>query len=264
VREVELFGVKGGANYFLSAVKAVSLVILGPIVVTGNLDLTVVGGLLGCPFTIPFIMCNACPKAAFCMFGLIRPWFFSGIVAVSLLVGRVFCGILCPLGILNEFMFKLPVQKASMTNIDGKLRLAKYGVLILFFYLAFEAVTLLLELPPIGRVWSFMTMHQEKVRIILLVAVLIIIASSIFFYRAWCRYFCPIGTLSSLFNKFSLLSIKRDHDKCDECQACSNYCPVGLGIDISSSSPDCFKCFRCYAACKQGALRLHVRRAREE
>lgn len=243
----------------LLAIRTTSLFTLGPIGAFGSLGPGIVGGLFGCPFSIPFILCPICPIP--CTFNLIRSWLFGGIFATSLLMGRVFCGLLCPLGIVSDLLFRSPVKKLPVSGVNGRLRYIKYGAVILFLYLMSEAAAILLGLVPVWSLWSFLTVFREEMAIIIVAAVLIVLISSVFIYRPWCRYICPIGTLLSASNRFSLLSLERDVDECKGCDACIRSCP--LSLHDSSDSTDCFRCLSCYTACSRGLLRIRTRKIGE-
>lgn len=239
----------------LLAIKTTSLVTLGPIGTLGHLGPSIVGGLFSCPFSIPFVLCPICPTP--CTFNLIRPWLFGIIVATSLLIGRVFCGLLCPLGIISDLLFKSPVKKLHLSGINKRLLYLKYGVVILFLYMMSEAAAILLGLQPVQGLWSFLVGYRDEMTVIIVASVLVIIISSTFIYRSWCRYLCPLGTLLSLFNRFSLLTMERDPERCGLCDACFKSCP--LGLPNFSDSTDCIRCLSCYAACRSGVLRLLIR-----
>jgi len=235
------------------------LLALGPILAVGHFSISIVGGLLGCPFAVPFIMCRACPVP--CVFGAIRPWFFGSMLATNFLVGRAFCGLSCPFGSLQDLLHKSPLRKISLQGIGEKLKYLKYGVLIPFVWLILEAMHLLPGLPHTWF-WPFMTTYGYQAYIARLVAASIVLAFSFFTYRPWCTYLCPIGAWTSVFNKFSLITINRDPHKCDECHACNRRCSVGLDVanseDISDSA-DCIVCFECYVACKRNAVGFRPR-----
>ncbi len=81
--------------------------------------------------------------------------------------------------------------------------------------------------------------------------------------RFWCRYLCPMGALTSLFNKVSLAHIYKDVDKCTKCMYCVRACPKGVravGAATRSEIRDtgCTLCLQCVDACPEDALRLRV------
>lgn len=233
-------------------VKTASLVILGPIFAIGHYGTNVVGGLIGCPYSVPFILCPVCPTP--CTFNLIRPWLFGGIIFTSIIMGRIFCGVVCPVGIGSGFLFR--INKFSGKDAVGGLAYLRYGALILFLYLMLEATLILFGVTPVVGIWSSLILYKEILYIAIIATTIIFIISSVFVFRPWCR-FCPIGTILSTANRFSLLSIERDIDECEECDECVKSCPMSL--KVSSNSKSCIKCLSCYTACDKGALQLRMK-----
>ena len=242
----------------LIALKTVSFLTLGPILTVGHFGYSIVGGLFGCPFTVPFILCQICPTP--CTFYIIQPWLFGVLVLTGLLIGRVFCGLLCPFGILSDFLFRSPVEKLSVSGVHNKLTYVKFSLLILFLYLIFEATGILLGLRPLEGFWYYLTLYRNDMVIATVAVVVIFLISSTFVHRLWCKYFCPIGTMHSISNRFSLLYLGRDPEKCGICDACSNSCP--LGLSDRSDPQDCIRCLSCYVACSKIVLQLRTKKCK--
>ena len=236
--------------------KVVFLVVLGLIMVIGSLSLSVTGGLWACPFPIPFIMCNICPVR--CTFGQVRVWLFYGILASGLLVGRVFCGAFCPMGIAQELAAKVPLPKISLPrSLERVLRYLKYVLAILVAGLVIEATGVWTGLPLMGKVWSFLTMHTDGMRIARLVSIPILLIVGLFVVRAWCKYLCPVGTWMSPFNRFSLVGLKRDSEKCVTCGVCDQKCSRPSASDGDEDvwdSIECVRCLQCYTECQGKAF----------
>jgi len=236
----------------LNLVKTASLVILGPIFAVGHYGTSLVGGLFGCPYSVPFILCPVCPTP--CTFNLIRPGLFGIIIATSIIMGRLFCGIVCPIGIGSGFLFR--VKKFSGKDAIGGLVYLRYLSLVLFLYLMFEAALILLGVTPAEGIWSSLILHREIIFIAVIAMTTIFIISSVFIFRPWCRL-CPIGTLISTANRFSFLSIERDQEKCEECNECVESCPISLKDSLNSHR--CIKCLSCFTACEKKALQIRAR-----
>lgn len=234
----------------VAGVKVAALATLGPVIAWGSFGVTATGGLLGCPFPLPLVICYACPRAGFCLFGLTRTYLLGLIFATSVLAGNLFCGLLCPLGITSELLYKLPLRKRSLQAVDPQLKFVRYATLFLFFYLVYAVITLLSR----GVAWRW---DRPGVAFPVLVAVILLV--SIVLYKPWCRYFCPIGTVLSLFNRFAVFAVRRDPKPCVECDACRRACPIHLEIGDTNTSTDCIRCFACSTACQHGALRLRFR-----
>jgi polyferredoxin len=250
MNEIERTPQDARLHSLVTAVKVTALVTLGPIVAWGNFGVTATGGLLGCPFPLPLIICHACPRVGFCLFGLTRTYLLGLVFTTSVLAGNVFCGVLCPLGIASELLYQLPVRKRSLQAVDAQLKFVKYATLFLFFYLSYVVITLLSR----GVAWRW-----DHPGVVVPVLVAMILLSSLSLYKPWCRYFCPIGTVLSLFNRFGVLSIRRDPAECAHCDACRRACPIQLEIRDTNISTDCIRCFTCSAACQHGALKLRLR-----
>jgi len=245
----------------LLAIKIASLAVIGLIVVMGSLGLSATGGLWACPFPIPFIMCNVCPVR--CTFGQIRVWLFYGILASGLLTGRVFCGVFCPMGIAQELAAKIPLMKISLPrSLDRGLRYLKYVLAILVVGLVIEATGVWTGLLLIGKVWSFLTMHTDGMRIARLVSIPILLIIAVFVVRAWCKYLCPVGTWISPFNRFSLVGLRRNSEKCIACRVCDQKCSRPPGSDDNEdvwNSLECVRCLQCYTECQNKALEFKDR-----
>lgn len=246
------------AGYVLLVISLIALMTLGPIAIIGNLSINVTGGLWKCPYPLPFIMCNMCQML--CTFGQIRIWLFYGILGTNFLIGRVFCGLLCPGGILQDMLFRIPTKKLIMPRrLDLILRYTKYGVTILVIGLVIHATNLWSQIPLVAELWSFMIKYYEKVRIGVISTAALVLIFAIFFSRGWCRYLCPLGTWIAVFNKYSLLRVRRRSEKCVVCHHCRERCLAGLNPLSNQeawSSLECVRCMQCYTGCKTGALEI--------
>jgi polyferredoxin len=82
--------------------------------------------------------------------------------------------------------------------------------------------------------------------------------------RFWCRYFCPLGALSSVFNKTSVFSIQKDQSKCTKCNYCVNSCPTRVqkirdeDKDNNVTDLNCDFCLECIESCPEKALSFNV------
>jgi len=233
-------------------IKATSFLVLGPLATYGQFWPSVTGGILGCPYAVPFILCPACPTP--CTFNVVRPWLFGGVMASSVLVGRVFCGLVCPLGIASDLAYKLPVKKISLGDIFGKVAYLKAVGVSLFLYLLAEAALIMVGGWSGGGLWALMLQYNRWIIAVITAAIAIVLVCSAFDNRLWCRHLCPLGAVLSFLNRFSVVSVEKAQEHCEECDSCGEACL--LGDEVGWDSPDCFRCFSCYASCSRGALRL--------
>jgi polyferredoxin len=89
------------------------------------------------------------------------------------------------------------------------------------------------------------------------VAVLVlVILVAIIIFRPFCRFLCPLGAIYSLFNRISIIQIRRDKHLCNDCGACKKNCPMRAE---NTQSPECIRCGKCAKECPAKALRWSVK-----
>ena len=236
-------------------------------------------------FCVPGMNCYSCPGAlGACPIGALQaaltarhrrfPCYVLGfLAAVGLLVGRFVCGWLCLFGLIQELLYLIPTPKLRIPEkIDRTLRYLKYLVLALLvialplgyrgeygagvpFFCQFLCPVGTLEggvplvllnsvlRPALG--WLF----RWKLLILILC-----IASSVFVYRPFCKYLCPLGAFYALFQRVSLIRMRVDASACVNCGACAGACPMQVDPSKTPNSTECIRCGQCVRACPTGAL----------
>ena len=81
-----------------------------------------------------------------------------------------------------------------------------------------------------------------------------IIILSVFIYRPFCRYLCPLGAVYGVFNRFSLYRFQVDPNTCINCGKCQAVCPINIPVYQTPNSGECIRCGRCLTACPTAAL----------
>ena len=75
----------------------------------------------------------------------------------------------------------------------------------------------------------------------------------VFCYRSFCRFLCPLGAIYGLFNRFSLVGVRTDANRCNGCGACVRHCEM----DVKHvGDHECIHCGKCVDVCSQGAISL--------
>jgi polyferredoxin len=182
-----------------------------------------------------------------------------GFIGITLILGRTFCGAICPLGTVQEWMTKggraLGIRARELpSSIDRPLRFLKYGVFLAIIFFTWSAGELIWrDYDPwvaLMHVFEPLELVLEK-PIGLAVLVGIVLIGTIFIERAWCRYFCPLGALLSVFHFLSPLKVRRNQESCIDCGLCDLSCPVKLDISDRETvnSPECIQCGKCTDAC---------------
>jgi polyferredoxin len=189
-------------------------------------------------------------------------------LAMSWIFRKSFCGWLCPVGTISEYLWRLG-RKTFGRNFrmpraaDVALRSLKYILLALFLYavasMSLAAIRAFLE-GPYGIVADVKMLNFFRNLGLVGGAVLAaLVIASVFVQNFWCRYLCPYGALMGLAALASPLRIRRNPDACIDCAKCSKACPSALPVDrlITIRSAECTGCMQCVAECPAaGALFL--------
>jgi polyferredoxin len=189
-------------------------------------------------------------------------------LTISLLLRKGFCGWLCPIGLISEWLWKLGRDTFKRnwtlpTWLDLSLRSLKYILLGLFGYavgtMTANAIGAFLQGPygTVADVKMLNFFRHATVGTAFTLAFLVL--ASVFIKNFWCRYLCPYGALMGLAALLSPLRIRRNAGACIDCAKCAKACPSILPVDrlVQIRSAECINCLECIAVCPaQGALRL--------
>lgn len=236
---------------------------------------------------VPGLNCYSCPGAlGSCPIGALQAvatgnrhnfsYYVVGILILfGVMLGRFICGFLCPVGWFQQLLHKIPSKKLNIPRTaDQKMRLFKYFVLILFV-LALPAFAV--DGFDLGSPWfckwicpagTFeggipLVISNASLRAGLgftfwwkMFLLALTIAFSIFIYRPFCKYVCPLGAIYALFNRFSLMRMELDEDNCITCGKCVRSCPMQVDVLKNINSSECIRCGKCAQVCPEGAIDL--------
>lgn len=241
---------------------------------------------------VPGMNCYSCPGAlGSCPVGSLQATLTAREYKISMYVvgmlvvfgaffGRVVCGFLCPFGLIQDLLYKIPfVKKVTALPGERALRWMRFVFLGVFVIVlpAFVADFMGLGEPwfckwicPVGTL-------EGGIPLVLLnsgmrsaagfifrwkLAILIVTTlASIVIWRPFCRYICPLGAVYGILNKVSLYRFEIDTDKCTRCSACQKACGLGIKVFDSPNSIDCVRCGECRDACPRGAIQGGFSRA---
>ena len=189
---------------------------------------------------------------------------FVVLVLLTVLFGRVYCSVICPLGILQDAVGWLHSGKKNRFTYHKANHWLRYAVLVLFIaalVAGFTAIAALIEPYSVfGRMVSACTASSLATRIVAGVSFVIIALLAFFCGRWWCGNVCPVGTVLGLLSRFSLFKPVIDTTKCNGCKKCARNCRCSC-IDADSHSIDysrCVVCMDCLTHCRQGAIRYRI------
>jgi ferredoxin-type protein NapH len=212
--------------------------------------------------------------------------FIIGVLGVSLFLGPIFCGWLCPVGAVSEAISRIiPLPNkfrihVKDTNITSALRYGFFvGYITIYILIGlrlsgdwigsiccrFCASTILQNLAAGIFGWLLPTYgsieYWGTAYIIVLISWLII--GGIFTHggRGWCLFFCPLGAFSNLLYKvgakLGFYRITYNKDKCSHCKKCYLVCPMwAIKSDHSVETALCINCKECVNICPTGAFTM--------
>lgn len=238
---------------------------------------------------VPGMNCYSCPGAkGSCPIGALQavigsPKFkFSYYVVgflffVGALIGRGVCGYLCPFGLVQDLLHKIPfVKKIETFKGDKALRKAKYLILLVFVILLplFLVDIIGQGAPYFCKLICPVGMMEGGIPLVLMnksmrgaigflyawkgLILILTIFLSIVIYRPFCKYICPLGAIYSLFNSVSLFRYTLDHQKCIHCGRCKAVCEMQCDPVKNCNDLECIRCGKCKNVCPVDAIACGV------
>ncbi|GAA0121698.1 MAG: 4Fe-4S binding protein [Clostridium argentinense] len=240
-------------------------------------------------FCVPGLNCYSCPGAlGACPIGSMQAvigsirydfsLYILGIIsAFGILLGRFICGWLCPFGLVQDLLHKIPFLKYKVPKkINDILKYLKYAILIVFVILLpflFQDELGISDpffckyICPSGTLMGGipLVLGNESLKSAIgflfawkMAILIFIIILSIIVFRPFCRYICPLGAFYSFMNPISFYKLKVKEDKCNKCGGCAKVCKLNIEVYKNSNSGECIRCGDCVKACPKKAIKAGI------
>ncbi|MCR5710726.1 MAG: 4Fe-4S dicluster domain-containing protein [Bacteroidales bacterium] len=214
------------------------------------------------------------------------------LVILTLLFGRVYCSVICPLGVMQDVVSWLSSRRKGKKNRFSYkkevkwLRYGLLGVFILLMVLGLNSIAILIApysaygriatqlfaplyawgnnlLAAISAHYGSYAFYPTEVWLkslpVFIVAAVTFVVVAVLAWRGgrtWCNTVCPVGTTLGLLSRFSLLKPVINTDKCVNCTICGKRCKASC-IDTQNHAIDysrCVACFDCIDNCHSHAI----------
>ncbi len=182
----------------------------------------------------------------------------------NILLGRAFCGWICPMGLilegvayirwaLNRF-FNLLLPDIRLNSVyryyllGGGFLSALFGVPVLIFLLPYGLVS--------REIYNYIFYMAFGFGGVIIVGIILFDLVS---DRGWCRYLCPAGAFFSLLSPLRIVRIRRDKKGCpDDCTVCTENCTMGLEPHRDRIGMGCDNCGNCITSCPAGTIKYRI------
>jgi polyferredoxin len=173
-------------------------------------------------------------------------------IFIAVLFGPLFCGWICPLGSLQEWIakigkkvFRKKYDKVISYKYDKYLRYLRYLVLAWVLYMT--AATGKIAFEAYDPFYALFNLWNSELAISGLIILLLVVASSLMVERPWCKYACPYGAFLGIFNSFRVFGIKRNTESCVSCKLCDKSCPMNITVSKTGlvKNHQCISCMKC-------------------
>ncbi len=231
---------------------------------------------------VPGLNCYSCPGATgACPLGALQnalassgnrfPFYVFGILLLyGLILGRTVCGFLCPFGLIQELLHKIPTPKIRKNRFTRILSWFKYVILAVFVFCiplwyavkslplpafckyicpagTLEGAVALLANPANADTFSMLGLLFTR-KFVLLMLILLL---CVFLYRAFCRFLCPLGAIYSLFSRLALTGVRVEPARCTDCGRCVSHCQMDIR---RVGDHECIHCGECLDVCPEKAI----------
>jgi len=221
----------------------------------------------GCP-----CMLSSFQETILAITGVDTDWrklvWFLGLIPVTYIFGRVWCGWICHLGALQEFLFLPKRFRIFRGELSQKvMKILRICLLVaLVVQLIVNPVLYFCKIDPFKAVFNLQLTYNHEVTTGILL--LLLLLTSVFSYRPFCRAACPVGLILGWVAKIPGASVIGVKDDCIGCKQCNNACEIDAIVRKEKNSvldnKECIACGECLDSCNRKALGFFRRSVRHK
>jgi len=193
-----------------------------------------------------------------CSLGTSNFFILGGVLAMTVLLRRAFCGYICPLGTISEWLYglgrRLHLPQLRVAGLPDRLLASlKYAVLAVIVILTWRSGELIFR--GFDPCYALISRHGTDITYWAYVIAAAIALASLLIVVPFCRWLCPFAAVLSPLSRFGLTRIRRNAETCTDCGLCSKNCPAAIPVDRLEQvkAARCISCLNCVDCCPQEA-----------
>jgi len=189
-----------------------------------------------------------------CSLGVSNFYVLAGVLLMTLLLRRAFCGYLCPIGAISEGLRRggrrLGIREWRIPpSVDRVLSLGKYVVLATVLLLTWWYRELIFR--AFDPCYALISRHGTDITIWAYVVAGAIVLASLVVMLPFCRWLCPLAAVLNPFSRFGMARVRREPGGCNDCGRCARQCPMQIPVDRVDEVKHgrCTACLGCVDSC---------------
>ena len=175
---------------------------------------------------------------------------FVGVIILTYFQGRVFCGWICYLGAIQDFLYISKVKILQTEKAQKIMRTIRY--ILLSAIIIQLIITQTIEWNKIGPFKVIFNLYSPNITGYVLLGILLV--SSLFIYRPFCKMVCPVGLILGLVTKIPGASVLGITSSCTGCKICNTSCNINAitrdGKVSKLDNQECIMCGECMNDCR--------------
>lgn len=224
------------------------LTLVGVFIVRGNAE-------RWCPFGgVEAIYTYVTEGNLTCSLAVSNFYILGGVILMTLLLRRVFCGYMCPVGTFSDWLHaagsRFGIRRVTVPRgLDRVLSLLKYPLLAVILYFTYATAELVLR--GFDPCYALISRHGEDITFWAYVISAAIVLGSLAVVMPFCRWLCPLAAVLNPMSRVGVARVKRNEGQCAGCGECSTACPMAIPVDElhQVTAARCLSCLRCVDAC---------------
>ncbi|MBN2561872.1 MAG: 4Fe-4S binding protein [Phycisphaerae bacterium] len=189
-----------------------------------------------------------------CSLAISNFYILGGVIVMTLLLRRAFCGYMCPIGTISEWLqrgaARLGIGPARVPRrLDRWLSILKYVVLAIILYFTYRASELVFR--GFDPCYALISRHGEDITVWAYVVAGAVVIGSLVVTVPFCRWLCPLAAVLNPFSRLGIARIRRNEAACLDCGKCTAACPMAISVEKvrQVTAARCLSCLDCIEAC---------------